>query len=239
MGIDDQQAPSAATVPPPTETRPTRTYDPPRSTVPETWAWMWKDILIRVVPLGAAAGLYAYFSGRGLSAIGLSSDNWLADGVLGVALSVPMLAVTLAFRRWDVPWFRLPTVPDQALQTAFYLGLNGPVEELFWRGTVQSLAILGLGLALPSGLAVTLGWAFATAVFGGYHRLGNWRWRSIAGVTAAGGAFGLLYLALLAQHRSILPVIIVHGVATAGYLSWGDVALHQYVKWKLRRQPRT
>jgi membrane protease YdiL (CAAX protease family) len=104
--------------------------------------------------------------------------------------------------------------------------VNGTIEELFWRGVAQALAVRGLGrLPLPHRGAALAGWALTTAIFGAYHRLGNWSWRSIAGVTAAGGLFGALYLAS-GRRRSLLPAIIVHGFMTAGFLSWGDAALH-------------
>ena len=85
----------------------------------------------------------------------------------------------------------------------------------------------------PGGVAATLGWAATTAVFGLYHRLGNWNWRAVAGVTAAGGVFGLAYL-LQPEPRSILLPTIIHGLATAGFLSWGDAALHW---WAGRTRP--
>jgi hypothetical protein len=99
---------------------------------------------------------------------------------------------------------------------------------------LQTLAVRVAGLALGAGgVAGAAGWALTTAVFGGYHRLGQWSWRSIAGVTAAGGIFGLAYL-LQPAPRSIWLPTIIHGFATAGFLSWGDVALHH---WPRRRRP--
>lgn len=229
--------PNPLTLPPPAPpVEPSRPRaQVPRNTVVDTWRWLWKDTLGRCLPFALAAAAYAKFSGVGPSAIGLTGGAIGRDLALGVAFGIPMLAVALAFRAWDVPRYRLPTGSDQALQTAFYFAVNAPAEELFWRGTVQSLAIKGLSLLTPlAPVAGALGWAAATAVFGAYHRLGNWRWRSIAGVTVAGGAFGLLYL--LVPGGSILPVILVHGFATAGYLSWGDAALHALKR--LRRARR-
>ncbi|HLJ81689.1 MAG TPA: CPBP family intramembrane glutamic endopeptidase, partial [Ktedonobacterales bacterium] len=111
-------------------------------------------------------------------------------------------------------------------QTSFYFGLNAPAEELFWRGTVQALAEKGVArLPRMQMAAPWLAWLFATATFGVYHRLGNWSWRSIAGVTVAGGFFGALYQ-LQRRPRSLLAPVLVHGFATAGFLSWGDVYLH-------------
>ena len=198
---------------------------PVRSTLPETWGWVWKDTVFRLAPFAAAALVYAKVSGRGLRGIGLTCDELPREIGLGLALGLPMLGASIAFRAWDAPRYRLPTAADQALQSTFYFGLNAPIEELFWRGAVQNLAIDGLWrVPRIRSAAAPLGWALTTAVFGAYHRLGNWRWRSIAGVTAAGAAFGATYLA--SRRRSLVSTIIVHGFATAGFLSWGDAALH-------------
>jgi len=242
-----------------------------------TWKWLWKDTLGRVLPFAAAAAIYARLTGQGAAGIGLprSTMRQLArDTALGVAVGVPLTGLSIAFRGWVAPRYRLPTPADQALQTAFYLAVNAPAEELFWRGFLQTVAIRSLGRLrrwlwrkTPGGQArsgapvpsanlpvqedaeddeetrpgrlaeeavdVALGWALTTAVFGAYHRLGGWSWRSIAGVTAAGGVFGAVYLAQR-QRRSLLPSIIIHGLATAGFLSWGDAALH--VMGRLRQR---
>lgn len=204
-----------------------------RSMAVDTWTWLWKDSLGRVLPFVVAAGAYARFSGAGADGIGLSSAHWRKDILWGTALGVPLAGIAAAFRARVAPGYRLPTGPDQALQTTFYFAINAPAEELFWRATVQTLAIRAVrripGMKRGAPLA---GWALATAVFGAYHRLGNWSWKSIAGVTAAGALFGASYLAQ-SRRRSILLPTILHGFATAGFLSWGDVALH------LRTQRRT
>jgi membrane protease YdiL (CAAX protease family) len=178
------------------------------------------------VPFAAATFIYARFWGGGAAGVGLTAAHLPRDVALGIVIGVPLALLAAVFRRWVAPGYRLPTAGDQALQTFFYLALNAPVEELFWRGMLQTLAIRGLALLLGAGgLAGALGWAVTTAVFGAYHRLGNWSWRAIAGVTAAGAVFGLAYLLQPAPQSIWLPVVI-HGLATAGFLSWGDLALH-------------
>jgi membrane protease YdiL (CAAX protease family) len=197
-----------------------------RSTVSDTWGWLWKDTLQRLLPFAAASVVYARVSGEGARAVGLTREGWRRDALLGIGLGIPLAGIAAAFRGWVAPGYRLPTPADQAVQTAYYLSLNGPIEELFWRGVVQTLTVHALRrLPLLGRGAALAGWALTTAIFGAYHRLGNWSWRSIAGVTAAGGLFGALYLAS-GQRRSLLPAIIVHGFMTAGFLSWGDAALH-------------
>jgi membrane protease YdiL (CAAX protease family) len=198
---------------------------------------VWKDILGRLVPFAIASAVYARLSDEGPRAIGLTREGLGREMALGVALGVPMLGTAIVFRAWDAPRYRLPTAADQALQTAFYLGLNAPIEEMFWRGTVQNVTIRALRRFAPlHKAAVPLGWAFTTACFGAYHRLGRWRWRTIAGVTAAGGAFGALFLR--SRRRSLAATIVVHGFATAGFLSWGDVALHALQNMPPQRSSR-
>ena len=203
-----------------------------RNTVADTWRWAWKDTTMRVLPFAAAAGVYARLSGRGLAGIGLTGEGWRREALIGLAVGAPLAGLAAAFRRWVAPGYRLPTAADQAVQTLFYLAINAPGEEMFWRGTVQDMIVRGLRraprlhrLRPASGV---LGWALTTAVFGAYHRLGKWSWRSIAGVTFAGALFGALYQWPLGgnRKRSILAATIAHGFATAGFLSWGDVYLY-------------
>ncbi len=228
-----------------------------RSTVAATMDWLWKDTFGRVVPFAVAAGIYAKMTGEGAAGVGLprsTARQLFRDAALGSAIGVPLMGLAIAFRGWVAPRYRLPTPADQALQTTFYLAVNAPAEELFWRGFLQTLAIRSVGrvrrwlwgvarrkqpaarhgaqegaVEQTTGEAVdaALGWAITTAVFGAYHRLGGWSWRSIAGVTAAGGVFGAVYLAQR-KRRSLVPSIIIHGLATAGFLSWGDAALHAF-----------
>ncbi len=199
----------------------------PRNTVQDTWRWLWKDTLGRIVPFVAATAIYARASGVGARGVGCTRDGWARDLVIGAAAGIPLAGIAAAYRGMIAPGYRLPTPSDQALQTAFYLAVNAPAEELFWRGMVQTVAIAGLRrLPISPKGATVLGWTLATAAFGAYHRLGNWSWRAIAGVTAAGGLFGALYLAS-GKRRSLLLPAILHGFMTAGFLSWGDALLHR------------
>jgi membrane protease YdiL (CAAX protease family) len=207
----------------------------PLNTPRQTWAWLWKDTLGRVVPFYVVAWVYRRFTPWGQDDLGLRGDAPLADLATGVAFGLPLSHIAAVFRRVVAPTYKAPTPADQALQSAFYFLLNAPAEELFWRGVVQSLATRGLRM-IPGvrKAAGPLGWAAATAGYGAYHRLGGWSWRSIAGVTAAGGLFGWLFGGR--KRRSVWPAAIAHGFATAGFLSWGDVALYRRDLDKLRRQ---
>ncbi len=201
----------------------------------DTWRWLWKDTLSRVVPFFVASWVWARFSRAGAEGVGLRRDNLLGDTLLGFAVGLPMAQISALFRRWVAPNYRLPTPADHAFQSTYYFALNAPAEELFWRGVVQTLAIRALR-RVPGvrRMAGPLGWAGVTAAFGAYHRLGGWSWRSIAGVTAAGGLFGALFA--LPRRKSLLPAIIAHGFATAGFLNWGDAALHDLRMRRLRQR---
>jgi membrane protease YdiL (CAAX protease family) len=187
---------------------------------------MWKDTLGRIVPFVAAGAVYARVSGAGVRGAGWTREGWVGDLALGIAAGIPLAAMAAAYRHRIAPRYRLPTPGDQLLQSTFYLAINAPAEEFFWRGMVQTLTISGLRrLRMREGSATALGWALATMAFGMYHRLGNWSWRAIAGVTAAGGLFGAVYLAT-GKRRSLLLPTVMHGFMTAGFLSWGDVFAH-------------
>jgi membrane protease YdiL (CAAX protease family) len=203
-----------------------------RNTVQDTWGWLWKDTLGRIAPFVAATAIYAKVSGKGARGVGWTNEGWKQDLLFGIAAGIPLAGVAAAYRSRVAPGYRLPTPPDQMLQTAFYLAVNAPAEEFFWRGMVQSLTISGLRRArLQERTANMLGWALATAAFGAYHRLGNWSWAAIGGVTAAGGLFGAVYLAT-GKRRSLLLPTILHGFMTAGFLSWGDIFLHRRAAFK-------
>ena len=201
----------------------------------ETWRWFWPDTLLRLVPFAAVSLIAAHFMG-GSAAVGLTAppQGWLAAGALGVTIGLPMLALAIFWRVRTAPRYRLPTGADQALQSFFYLILNAPIEELFWRGLLQTLAIRGF-TAWGAGHAwgIALGVGGISIIFGAYHRLGGYSWAFNVAAMLAGAVFGLLYV--LSPGPSLVAVTIVHGLTTAGYLSWGDVALHRLHLRRLRR----
>ncbi len=220
----------ATTEPAPREMRVTR------SLPHETWRWFWPDVLIRLVPFWVVALNAAHFMG-GLRAVGVVAppQGWLAALAVALPIGVVMMVLAMLWRGVIAPTYRLPTHADQVLQSVFYLILNAPTEEVFWRGTVQTLAIRGLVvLGLAQWWAVALGIAAIAVVFGAYHRLGGYPWRFNIAAMAAGALFGVLYVAL--PGPSIVIAAIVHGLTTAGYLSWGDAALHRRRMRQVRRQ---
>ena len=197
-----------------------------RSTVATTWRWLWPDTLMRVLPMAAVPFIYVAILHLPLSFLGLTLGNWPLQLLLGLLIGVGMAGFATAYRILVVgPWFRWPTLSDHILQGFFYLFINGPVEELFFRGLLLSAVAQWTGW-------VGWGWLVSTAVYTLYHRLGKWNWRSVAGVGLAGILFSTLYV-VQPKPWSLLLVVIVHGFTTWGFLSLGDEVM--YRRWKQKR----
>lgn len=197
-----------------------------RSTVQDTWRWMWPDILMRILPMGAAPFIYIALLHLPLSFLGLTLHDVPQQIILGLVVGILMAAFAATYRMYVVgPWFRWPTMSDHLFQGIYYLFINGPVEELFFRGFLLAAVTQWTGW-------LGWGWLVSTIAYTLYHRLGKWNWRSVGGVGLAGLVFSLIYL-LQPDPRSLLAVIIVHGFTTSGFLSWGDEVL--YRRWKHRQ----
>ena len=197
-----------------------------RSTVTDSWRWMWPDILMRILPMSAVPFLYIAFLHLPLSFLGVTLHDVPQQLLIGLVVGIGMAAFAATYRMLIVgPWFRWPTLNDHLFQGVFYLLINGPVEELFFRGFMLAAVTQWTG-------QLWLGWLVSTAAYTLYHRLGKWSWRSIGGVGLASLVFSLVYLAQ-PNPRSLLAVIIIHGFTTSGFLSWGDEVL--YRRWKYRQ----
>ena len=198
-----------------------------RSTVASTWKWMWPDVLMRILPMGIAPFLYIAIFHLPLAFLGLTLNNAPQQLLIGLIVGVLMASFAASYRMVIVgPWFRWPTVSDHLLQGFYYLFINGPVEELFFRGFLLAAVTQWTGW-------IGWGWLVSVAAYTLYHRLGKWNWRSVGGVGLAGLVFSLLYV-LQPTPRSLLAVIIVHGFTTAGFLSWGDEMMYRI--WKHRQR---
>lgn len=197
-----------------------------RSTVADTWKWMWSDTLMRVVPMAIVPFLYIAIFHLPLAFLGLTLHNVPQQLLIGLVVGCLMAAFATTYRMYIVgPWFRWPTLSDHLLQGFFYLFINGPVEELFFRGFVLAAVTQWTGW-------LGWGWLVSTAGYTLYHRLGKWSWRSVGGVGLAALVFSAVYL-LQPDPRSLLAVIIVHGFTTSGFLSWGDEVM--YRRWKRKQ----
>ncbi len=197
-----------------------------RSTVADTWRWLWPDVLMRIIPLGTIPFLYIAIFHLPLAFLGLTLHNWPQQLVIGLVLGIVMTCFATTYRMFIVgPWFRRPTLGDHVLQGIYYLVINGPIEELFFRGFLLAAVTQWTGW-------LGWGWLVSTVTYTFYHRLGKWSWRSVGGVGLAGLIFSFLYLAQ-PEPRSLLAVVIVHGFTTWGFLSLGDEIM--YRRWKRRQ----
>jgi membrane protease YdiL (CAAX protease family) len=197
-----------------------------RSTVRDSWRWMWPDLLMRILPMTAVPFIYIAVFHLPLSFLGITLHDVPQQVILGLLVGIAMAAFAAFYRmRFVGPWFRWPTTGDHFFQSAFYLFINAPVEELFFRGFLLEVVTQWTGW--PG-----WGWLVSTAAYTLYHRLGKWNWRSVAGVGLAGIVFSLVYLLFPGPH-TLLAVTIVHGFTTSGFLSWGDEVL--YRRWKRKQ----
>ena len=198
-----------------------------RSTVADTWRWLWPDVLMRIIPLTAMPLLYIAFFHLPPSFLGLTLNNLPEQLFVGIVVGIAMTAFAAVYRMYIVgPWFRWPTLSDHTLQGFFYLFINAPVEELFFRGFLLAAVTQWTGW-------VGWGWLVSTTAYTLYHRLGKWSWRSVGGVGLAGVVFSLVYL-IQPQPYSLLGVVIVHGLTTWGFLSLGDEIMYRV--WKRRNR---
>jgi membrane protease YdiL (CAAX protease family) len=203
-----------------------------RTSVADSWRWMRLDLVVRLIPLTLAPLLFSWLTGVPLRRFGLSFSHPVRDLLVALPLAIAGFAIAAAFaeylsrrnRRWFVPDRR-----DLWVQTAYYILLNAPVEEWFFRGFVQGG--LTTWLRTPA-LAVGI----TTAVFGGYHLLDRWGWRPVIGATAAGLALGLIYL-WQPDPPSLLAPTIVHAAITCGFLSLGPYAIFAWRRANRRLRP--
>ena len=187
--------------------------------IPDSWAWMRPDLLIRILPFTAiAAGVEI-----------LWRPTWLgvSSGRLGVQLTFAAAATPVLFvaatlvQLWLTRRRGAISVPadraDAWFQAGFYV-VNGPVEEAFFRGVIQG----GLGAAFGA----PVGFLVATVVYVFYHRLG-WPWADTLATALVGIPLGLAFW-LLPGPPSLLGVSIAHVAATCGFLGPGPYLLKRF-----------
>ena len=174
------------------------------------------DLLLRLVPLALVPLVFSRLSGTPLRSLGLVITHPLRDLLVAVPAGLAGFAIAAAFNvylsRRSGRWF-VPTKPDLLVQSGYYLVLNAPIEEWFFRGFLQ-------GSLARWWHAPMLGLLIATAIFGAYHFLDRWGWRPVAGATAAGLTLGLIYL-WQPSPASLLAPVLVHAAITCGFLSVG------------------
>src|SRR5690348_17509350 len=82
-----------------------------RSTVADTWRWLWPDVLMRILPLTAIPFLSIAIFHLPLSFLGLTLHDWPRQLVIGIVIGLAMTCFASAYRMFVVgPFFRLPTL---------------------------------------------------------------------------------------------------------------------------------
>lgn len=185
--------------------------------IPDSWAWMAPDLLIRLLPFTAAVALVEGVWRPGWLGVGLGDTG---AQLAFAALAAPALFVAATFvqlwlsrRRGAIS---VPARADDAWFQAGFYALNGPIEEGFFRGLVQG----GLGAAI----APQVGFIVGTAAYVLYHRLGRWTWADTLATALLGVPVGLAFW-LLPGPPSLLGVSIAHVGATCGFLGPGPYLL--------------
>ncbi len=186
--------------------------------IPDSWAWMRVDLLVRILPFVLAYAI-VYQLEPHRSALGWSGGRPAVQLVFG-ALAAPLMFAAAAWVQLRLTRRRgalsVPaTSRDAWFQAGFYV-VNGPVEEAFFRGLLQG----GLGVlwGAPAGFAI------ATVTYVLYHRLGRWAWPDTFATVLVGVPLGLAFW-LLPGPPSLLGVSIAHIAATCGFLGPGPYLL--------------
>ncbi len=203
-----------------------------RTTVATSWSWIKWDVPARLLPLAAGPLVFIWATHTPVSVLGVTGGHVGRDLLLAIPLGALAFAIAAGFgeylsrraRRWFVP-----DGPDLALQSAYYVALNAPIEEWFFRGFLQ-------GSLIRWWQSPALGYVVATLVFGAYHLFGRWGWRPVIGATVAGFALGLLYLWQPAPATLLLPTL-VHAAITCGFLSIGPFLVFEWRRARGRVRP--
>ncbi len=188
--------------------------------IPDSWAWVWPDLLVRLLPF-AAAYTIAYRLTSGAPWLGLAVGNLPVQVVFGLIGAPVMFAAAVAVQLWLSRRRGALLVPADAndawFQAGFYV-INGPIEEAFFRGLMQG------GLSLLWGAPA--GFAVATIVYVVYHRLGRWTWPDTIATSLVGVPLGLAFW-LLPGPASLLGISAAHIAATCGFLGPGPYLLRR------------
>src|SRR5438093_4834417 len=155
--------------------------------IPDSWAWMRPDLVIRLLPFTAAFAIAYVLSGRGRW-LGVGLGNLTAQVSFAAAAVPLMFAAAVAVQVWLTRRRGALSVPagagDAWFQAAFY-AVNGPIEEAFFRGLVQG--------ALSVAWGGPIGFLIVTSAYGVYHRLVRWTLADASGSGLGSIALGLTY----------------------------------------------
>jgi membrane protease YdiL (CAAX protease family) len=189
-----------------------------RTDIPQSWAWIRVDLLIRIAPFVAACAIVFQLASRP-AWFGLSAGSPGVQAVVALVGAPVMFLAAVLVQLWLTRRRRVLSVPagpgDATFQAGFY-AVNGPVEEAFFRGLLQG----GLGMlwGAPAGFLI------GTATYVLYHRLGGWTWPDTFATALVGVPLGLAFW-FLPGPPSLLGISIVHIAATCGFLGPGPYLL--------------
>jgi membrane protease YdiL (CAAX protease family) len=187
--------------------------------IPDSWAWMRPDLLIRLLPFTVACAAISMLASRPQWA-GIGPGRLDAQLLFGLVAAPLMFVAAMIAQLWLARRrgaLRVPAGPGDAwFQSGFYV-VNGPIEEAFFRGLIQGG--LGVLLGAPAGFAV------GTAAYVLYHRL-SWPWADTFATALVGVPLGLAFW-LLPGSPSIIGVSIAHIAATCGFLGPGPYLLRR------------
>src|SRR6266513_4804300 len=91
-----------------------------RSTVVDTWRWLWLDVLMRIIPLGVIPFLYITIFHLPLSFLGLTLHNWPQQLVIGLVIGFVMTCFASAYRMFVASSFFTRPPLDAHLLPGFY-----------------------------------------------------------------------------------------------------------------------
>jgi membrane protease YdiL (CAAX protease family) len=187
--------------------------------IPDTWAWMRPDLLIRVLPFALTFGAVYVLASRPAS-LGVAPGRIGVQLFFGLVAAPVMFVAAMVAQLWLARRRGALSAPadrrDAWLQAGYY-ALNGPVEEAFFRGLVQGG--LGVVFGAPAGFVI------GTAAYVLYHRLG-WPWIDTLATALVGIPLGLAFW-LLPGPPSLIGVSIAHVAATCGFLGPGPYVLRK------------
>src|ERR1700730_12929985 len=180
-----------------------------RTTVASSWSWMRLDLVVRLVPLTLAPFVFSWLTGTPLRDLGLVITHPSRDLLVAIPAAAAGFAIAAAFNvylsRRSGRWF-VPTEPDLLVQSAYYLVLNAPIEEWFFRGFLQGRLAQWWGAPARAVLVTTV-------ICGASPSLARWGWRQVRGATAAAVALGLIYLWQPSPPSLLAPVLVHAAIA--------------------------
>ena len=187
--------------------------------VPDTWAWMRPDLLVRILPFTLTSAV-AYVIASRPAWFGVAPGRIADQLAFGLVAAPIMFVAAMLAQLWLARRRGALSAPagrgDAWFQAGFYV-VNGPVEEAFFRGLVQG----GLGAAFGA----PVGFVIGTAAYVFYHRLG-WPWIDTLATALVGVPLGLAFW-LLPGAPSLIGVSIAHIAATCGFLGPGPYFLRK------------